>query len=433
MNKVESFMQAAIEEVNSVQKRIKVSLTKEQVDSAFSTTFESLKRKVQLKGFRTGKAPMSMIRKFYGESARPDVLENLVRKNLFDAIQANNLRPVSQPVLETTDLPTEGKDYAFSALIDVMPDIKLGEYKGLNVRIPLIKIGEEEVNKQMEVLRRRSANSKSLDAGTTAAKGMLAVLSHYGKLEGVPNDALSAEKISVELGINELLPEMETALVGMTAGSDKTVNFTLPADYREPELAGKSVEMTLKMEELRELVLPTLDDEFAKDLGFDSIAALRERVGGDLNREAANIKRRQLEHSLLDQLIAKYGFEVPPSFVDQITDSMINEMQFSTDKERKEALHDQELRMKCRDIAKRRAQSTMILGDIARRESVAVTDEDIDNYVRNTYFPPGAQPEEKQVKEFSKMVAGRMKETLILDKAIQVMIDNAKIEEFIKS
>jgi trigger factor len=423
-------MHAAIEEINSVQRRITVKLSKEQVDQAFGRMFEDLKRKVHLRGFRPGKAPMNLIRKFYGQSSRPDVFEKIIKENLFNAIQNNNLRPVASPVVETSEMPEEGKEYSFSAVVDVMPEIKIDDYRGLSVTVRVPKVDDSAVERELENLRKRRANNKKIeDAAAKAAKGMVAVISHHGVVDGQPHDSLKTEKVSVELGNNELLKDLEEAVLELKVGEEKSVRIEMPADYQDPELAGKTAEMKVKLEELRELVLPNLDDEFAKDLELESLAQLREKLKTSMDEQVAEQRRRQVEHALLDQLVTKNPFEVPPSFVDQITDAMINEMRFENDEARQKALHDNEMRLQFRDVAKRRAQNTMMLGEIGRREKIEVNDEDLNAYFSKFYKDLGQEAPDARIKEMVRTMGNRVRENLFLDKAMQVLIEAAKVSE----
>jgi trigger factor len=422
-------MQAAIEEINSVQRRIVVKLTKEQVNSAFEGQFNALKKKVRLKGFRPGKAPMSMIKKFYGDSARPEVFEKLVKTNLFDAIQQNDLRPVAAPVVETEQLPQEGEEYTFSAVVDVMPEIGEIQYEGLSATVRVLKADDAAVEKEIQGLQRSKGMLKTVEDNAVAAKGHVLIISQSASESGEELSQFKIEDMHVEIGGEQLLPDLENALIGMKASDKKEVKVKLPQDYDDKEFAGKELTFNLEVKGIKELSLPAVDDELAKDMGFESLEKVRGFISSQISKNAEDHKRNQYETQLLDQLVEKHPFEVPPSFVDQIIDSMIGEMKFDNKEEQKKATQDEQMRDRYREAAKRRAQNSMILAEIARKNEIKVEDQDLDNHIRKQFSQYGEPMAEERLQEFRKMMGDRFNETILLAKAMNLIIASADIKE----
>ena len=422
-------MQAAIEKINSVQRRIVVKLTKEQVNSAFEGQFNALKKKVRLKGFRPGKAPMSMIKKFYGDSARPEVFEKLVKSNLFDAIQQNDLRPVAAPVVETEQLPQEGEEYTFSAVVDVMPELGEIQYEGLSATIRVLKTDDSAVEKEIQNLQRSKGMLKSVEENTVAAKGHVLIVSQSAKEAEEELAQFKIEDMHVEIGGEQLLPDLENALIGMKASDNKEVKVKLPKDYDDKEFAEKELTFNLEVKEIKELSLPAVDDELAKDMGFESLEKVRAFVSSQISKNAEDHKRKQYETQLLDLLVEKHPFEVPPSFVDQIIDSMIGEMKFDNKKEQKKATEDEQMRDSYRETAKRRAQNSMVLAEIARKKEIKVEEQDLDNHIRKQFSQYGEPMAEERLQEFRKMMGDRFNETILLAKAMNLIIASADIKE----
>jgi trigger factor len=422
-------MQAAIEKINSVQRRIVVKLTKEQVNSAFEGQFNALKKKVRLKGFRPGKAPMSMIKKFYGDSARPEVFEKLVKSNLFDAIQQNDLRPVAAPVVETEQLPQEGEEYTFSAVVDVMPELGEIQYEGLSATIRVLKTDDSAVEKEIQNLQRSKGMLKSVEENTVAAKGHVLIVSQSAKEAEEELAQFKIEDMHVEIGGEQLLPDLENALIGMKASDNKEVKVKLPKDYDDKEFAEKELTFNLEVKEIKELSLPAVDDELAKDMGFESLEKVRAFISSQISKNAEDHKRKQYETQLLDLLVEKHPFEVPPSFVDQIIDSMIGEMKFDNKKEQKKATEDEQMRDSYRETAKRRAQNSMVLAEIARKKEIKVEEQDLDNHIRKQFSQYGEAMTEERLQEFRKIMGDRFNETILLEKAMNLIIASADIKE----
>ena len=193
-------MKALVEEVNSVQKRIKVELSQEDVKNAFDSVYKRLKQKARIKGFRPGKAPLGVIKKFYGNSVAVDVADQLVKSHLFSAIEDQSITPISTPVLETMDLPAEDKPYTFSALVDILPDLKIEGYKGMELAHDAVEVTDSALEQELEVLQRRQAKTKDVeDKDAVAAAGHLATLSQSATMDGQTFAPFTFDKVPVEL------------------------------------------------------------------------------------------------------------------------------------------------------------------------------------------------------------------------------------------
>lgn len=422
---------ASVENINSVQRRVKIELGADTVSQAFDSAFKQIQRKAQIQGFRPGKAPLQMIKKFYGNKAAYEVLDQLIKDNLFAALEENKLRPIAQPVLEQLEtLPASGKDYSFTAVVDILPEIKLPEYKGVAVTAKPIKVGPSDVEKELEMLRKRQANMKTADAGTVANAGHVATLSHTATHHGKAIEAFNAKKFQVELGSEQLFDALEKAVYGMKVGENKMVHVDLPADYPEKELAGQHLHFDLHLDALQELVLPELNDEFAKDIGAESVEKLREQVQKSLEDNTTKLKRQNLETAIMDQLLSKSDFDVPPAMVDQVIDSMIDGLQWPDPKEKEAAKKDDEFRRRFRDNAKRQAKNTLLLMEIVKNENLQVTDADVDSHISTMMGnAPGMTSDNPQMAQLRQMLGSRLRERLIFEKALNFLIDNAKITE----
>jgi len=422
-------MKSSIEEVNSVQRRVKIELAEDIVSQAFNHMFQDIRKKAEIKGFRKGKAPMAMIRRMYGDAVAGDVFQKLIQDNLFGAIEENQLRPVAQPVIETTDMPKNGEGYSFSALIDVMPPLNIEGYKDLSVSIEVMEANDELVEEELKYIQRQKAKTKPVDEGTVVGDGHMVTMSHTAKLDGQEIEQMAVKDAAVEIGAEQLLPDLENGFRGMKTGESKEVKVTLPENYGDKDLANKTLEFNISVSDVKEVVLPELDDELAKDIGLESMDDLRSNIKSRIEQQIHQSKRQQLEGKLMDQILSKNDFEVPPSIVDQVIDSMIGEMGFNDEKAKKQAVANKELRDRCKDQAKRRAQNTLALLEIAEKESIKVSDDDIDEHIKKM-FPAGSEDIKPDVLEnMKKSLAPQMRENLIFEKTLNFIIDHAKVAE----
>ncbi len=419
-------MKSSVETINSVQRRVKVELPADIVNKAFETAWRRLQKKARVQGFRPGKAPLTLIKKLYGASVAGEVGENLVNGHLFPILQEQNVRPVASPVLETTLTPVPDTQFEFSAVVDVMPEIDLGNYKGLAVSVEKFEVQAEAVDRELDFLRRRQAKTRALDAGTPAAAGHLVTISQTATMNGKDVPGMKVQSFDVALGRGELFEELEKALTGMKSGENKKVAITMPENYGDKDLAGQTLDFDLNVQNVQELVMPTVDDEFAKDINFESAEKLRSDIHNHLQQRADGLRRQRLETLLLDKILDTKPFEVPPSMVDQVIDSMIQEMQWPSEDQRKQALHDQELRKSCLQSARRKAQNTLILWRVAQAEKLEVTEDDIRKHLTDRM---GAGSDAKQLESLVRSLGPRIKENLIFDKAMEFLITSAVVTD----
>ena len=345
-------MNAQLEEVNKgSKKQLTVELTNEEVGAAFNAVYNNLKKKAKIKGFRPGKAPLNIIKQFYGDSASYEVMDRLVKDNLFKAISENDLNPIAAPVLETNEMPKQGEAYKFSALVDILPEIKLEGYKGMELEVKEFKVDDSAVSREVEMIQRRQATTQDLDE--SAVNDMIATISQKASLEGADFPAFTFESVPAELGKNYLLPEVEAGLKGMKVGEEKTIAVKIPENFPEADKVGKTADCVIKVEKLQALTIPEANDDLAKDIGLEDFATLEKNIREGLDKQAEQARRQTLESSIFEQLSSKNELDVPPSIVDQVIDSMFDEQQFDDENLKAAAKKDPQQRAAFLDSAKK--------------------------------------------------------------------------------
>lgn len=419
---------SSVEEINSVQRRIKVALPAALVAKAFEDAYKNVQKKAKLQGFRPGKAPLNIIKKVYGDTVRGEVGERLINKHLFDVLKEKKINPIAAPVVENMDMPSTDKEFNFSAVVDIMPEITVKDWRGLNLKADKYEVKPESITREMDFLRRRHAKTKSLESGTAASSGHLASIGHKVYHNGSLIENMDVEEFPVALGFKEIFADLENAILGMQVGETKKSKITLPADYNDAALAGKAVEFEITLKNLQDLALPALNDEFAKDVGFDSLVALETEISKQLNKRGAQLRRQKLEASIMDELRMKNTFDVPPSMVDQVIDSMIMELNIGDEKEKKKLLRNEDVRKSFRDTAKTKTQNTLILWRVAQEEKLEVTDDHVRKHIVENV--PGSESwEEKKLTDFVKQVKPRVQENLVFELALNHIISKADLTE----
>ncbi|MCX6116255.1 MAG: trigger factor [Proteobacteria bacterium] len=359
-------LSSTVEEINSVQKRIKIAVAAELVTKAFDDAYKNVQKKAKLQGFRPGKAPLNVIKKLYGESVKGDIVDKLINKHLFEVLKDKKINPITAPVVEKIEDLDIDKQFEFVAIVDVMPEIQVKDYKGMTFTVDKLDINDAAMTREIDFLRRRNAKTKSVEAGVKASNGHLATIGHKVFHEGQLIENMDVEEFPVALGFKEIFADLENAILGMAVGETKKATITLPKEYNDPALANKPVEFEIHLKSLAELQLPPVDDEFAKDVGFDSADKLKENIKSQLVKHADKTRRQKLETLIMDELRSKNKFDVPPSMVDQVIDSMIMELNIQDEKEKKKLLKNEDLRRSFRDTAKIKAQNTLMLWRIGQ-------------------------------------------------------------------
>ncbi len=422
-------MNAQLEEINKVQKRLTVELSSEEVATAFNAVYNNLKKKANIKGFRPGKAPLNIIKQQYGANASYEVMDRLVKGNLFKAIEDNKLNPIAAPVLETTELPKQGEAYKFSALVDILPEINLEGYKGMELEVKEFKVDESAVAREVEMIQRRQATTQDLEEGAVAGDDMIATISQKASIEGSDFPAFTFDSVPAELGKAYLLPEVEEGLKGMKVGEEKTIAVKIPENFPEADKVGKTADCVIKVEKLQSLTIPAANDELAKDMGLEDFATLEKNIRDGLEKQAEQARRQTLESAIFEQLSKKNDLDVPPSIVDQVIDSIFDEQQFEDEKKKAAAKKDPKQREAFLDVAKQRAKNTLMLSEIIKAESIEVEDADIDTYVKSMVGGAAAGDLDAKLLDSIKASMGpQVKEAVLFKKAIDFVINDATVK-----
>jgi trigger factor len=419
---------SSVEEINSVQRRVRVAVAPELVNKAFDDAYRAVQKKASLQGFRPGKAPLTVIKKFFKDRVTSDVVDKLINTHLFSILKEKKINPIASPVVEEIKDLAADKEFAFSAVIDIMPEIKISGYKGLKLNADKYEIKEDIITREVDFLRRRNAKTKSVEDNAAAGKGHLASIGHKVFHEGQLIENMAVEEFAVALGFNEIFEDLENAIIGMKVGETKKAMIKLPDTYNDPALAGKTVEFEITLRSLQDLAMPAVDDEFAKDVGFDSVVAMQTSIKDQLEKHAAKKRKQKLETTIMAELRKANNFDVPPSMVDQVIDGMINELQVQDEKEKKKLQKNDDLRRSFRDTAKTKAQNTLILWRIAQDEKLTVSDDAIKKHITDN-MPGTDKWEESKLNDLVKNFRPRLEESLLFDLALDHVIDNGVLTE----
>jgi trigger factor len=307
-------MEVSIEAPGGLKRELRVKIPADDVAKAVDDRLKTMARRAKLPGFRPGKAPFKVIQQQYGPSARLDAVTNLVNESYPKALVQVGAQPAGQPRIDIT-AETPGQPLEYVAHFEVYPQVELSGLDALEIEKPVVEITEADIDRLVLNLQkgRRAMNTVS----RAAAKGDMVKLDFEGKLDGEAFQGGKGEGTEIELGIGQFLPDLENGIVGHAAGETFEVPVNFPEDYRAENLKGKTAQFTVTVKEVKEIVLPSVEDaEFLKAHSVETVAALREKAKGALENERAKAIRNRQKSAVMDQLLARNPLEVPQALIE---------------------------------------------------------------------------------------------------------------------
>jgi trigger factor len=371
-------MKVEVTDVEACKRRVAVEAPIEVVNKQWESAYGRVQKQARLPGFRKGHVPRSLVKVHFADDVRREVAEHLIPEVYKQALTEARLDPVNEPDIQDLRLE-EGAPLSFVAVVEVKPEIALTEYAGVEVEHAPTTITSERVDETLERMREQQAEFNLVDR--TAAPGDLVIVDYTLNVEGQEPSTQSGYAFVV--GDGSVMREIDEAAVGMRAADQREVGFRFPDDHRREELRGKPGTASLKVVEVKEKVLPALDDELAKSLGqFDDLAALRAEVQTQLETRQASEDRQALEDKIVDTLLARHPFGIPESLVMR---QIAHQIEHARERMRRQGIDPDRLPWdydklmgELRPGAERSVRRALLLEAVAEREGFAATDADVD-------------------------------------------------------
>ncbi len=313
-------MQSNVERLDKTHVSIEMGLDPAEVEAGLGEAYVRVARKVKIPGFRPGRVPRSVLESHFGkEVLYGEAVEILVPRAYRQALHEHDLEPIAQPEVDVVEPLVSGKTFVFKAKVEVLPEVKLGQYLGVRAEKPTPVVKDEAIERELEALRDRYAELV-LSAHETLARGDYAVVDFDGYLDGLPFPGGSAKGHTFEAGGEGYLPGFTEGMIGMRAGETREIAVRVPADYRDGRLAGKEVKFTVKLHEIKTMERPALDDEFAKSLGYESVEVLRESVRSSLQAAADRQAEQIFTERVVQAVVKGAEVEIPAILVNREVD-----------------------------------------------------------------------------------------------------------------
>ncbi|MBO0994106.1 trigger factor [Bacillus sp. SD088] len=403
------------------------------VNEGLDQAFKKVSKDINIPGFRKGKVPRPLFEKRFGvESLFQDALDFILPESYAKAVEEVEIEPVDRPEIDIEQME-KGKELIFTATVTVKPEVKLGEYKGLEAEILDESVSDDDVEEEVKTLQERQAELVVKEDGAVS-DGDTVVIDFEGFVDGEPFEGGQSDNYSLEIGSGSFIPGFEEQLIGVKSGEEKDVVVTFPEEYHAAELAGKEATFKVKLHEIKAKELPALDDEFAKDVDeeAETLEELRANIKKRLTEEKKNAAEQQLRNGLVEKAAENAEIDVPEAMVNNEMDQMMQEFeqrlqmqgmnldlyfQFSGQNE-------EDLRSQMKEDAEKRVKTSLTLEAIAKAENLEVDDEAVDKEMDKM-----AEMYKMEVDEVKKIMSANMsslKADLKLQKAIDVLVENSK-------
>ncbi len=429
-------------DVSDTKKNLVVEIPSTIVDAEIDKVSRDYSRAARIPGFRPGKVPAKVVRQRFRDQILHDVAHGLIPRAVDEALRERGVEPVDTPDIQDV-VVEEGQPLKFTATFETVPPIDPGDYSGLTLRKKPVSIDDEAVEQALEQLRERAARyepveDRGIANGDSVLMDMVRIAVAPPKEgeepeSGEPEEQTDRhENITVDIGGRANPPGFDEQLLNLSAGDSKSFDVVYPADYTIAELAGTTVKYEVTIKAVRRRVVPDLDDELAKDMGeFQSLDALRSRVRADLEHEATHESEREMRSELLKQLAARVEFDVPASLVDREVDRRVEEFVRRLIEQQIDPMRTninwEEFRERQKEAASEAVKSALVLDEVARRESLAAADDEVEAEVQRYAERTGRSAAAVRARLEKEGGLGRVHSGLRREKTVNFLMSKATV------
>ncbi|MBI3453523.1 MAG: trigger factor [Rhodospirillales bacterium] len=426
-------MQVTETKTDGLKREFRVVVAASDIQGKMDVRLQEIGRKINLPGFRPGKVPIPVLKKRYGSAVMGEVLEQAVSDSSSQAMAERGLKPAVAPKVDITAF-AEGGDLEYTMAVELMPEIKPMDFAKLKLERLVAEVNDDEVNKALERIAAQHRKSEKLTEDRPSAKGDILVIDFAGSIDGKEFPGGAGKDHSLELGSNAFIAGFEDQLIGIKAGGKTEVKVTFPAEYANPELAGKPASFTVEVKEIQQRLPVKLDDELAKSLGLDDLDSLKKAIRDQMGKDYARIARARLKRQLLDRLAENHDFVVPAGMVELEFEAIWK----NVEAERKQGVDDptiagksdDDLKAELRGIAERRVRLGLLLSEVGRLNNIQVAQEEVNRaLIEEARRYPGQ--ERKVVEHFrnSPEALAQLRAPLFEDKVIDFIVEMAKVAD----
>ncbi len=419
---------------NANEVKLEITVEAEKFDEAIKKVYFKSAKYFNIPGFRKGKAPMQIVEKYYGkEIFYEDAFNEIVQDALEEAVEENKLEIVSRPDIEVTQIE-KGKDLIFEAIMQTKPEIKLGKYKGIEIKKVEYNVTDEDIEHELGHMQEHNSRLISIE-DRPVESGDIATIDFEGFADGKAFEGGKAEGHELEIGSNSFIPGFEDQVIGMKIEEEKDIQVKFPEEYFSKDLAGKDAIFKVKVHEIKKKELPELDDEFAKDVSeFDTLKELKESIKEKQQKQNDEKAKYETQEAIIKAVCEDIQVEIPSGMVESEIDNMLKDIEqrlFYQGLKLEQYLQmmgktEEEMKKEYEPQAIEGIKSRLALEAVIKAEKIEATDEEIDEKLKEMAKNYGKENDEEFLK--NENVRNYLKQGLASEKAIDFLVENAKIK-----
>ncbi len=430
------------ESLNEGLKRaLQITVSKGDLNNKLDAKLEQLKGQVRINGFRPGKVPAAHLRKLYGKSAMSEIVQELITVESQSAITERKERPAYQPDINLSDNEKDvdgvlagTADLKFDVVYEIIPSFEIPDFKKIKAEKLVAKVADKEIDDAITDLAKNYQDFKANKKGSKAKDGDKVEINFAGKVDGKSFEGGSADNVPLELGSNSFIPGFEEQIIGAKVGDELEIKVTFPADYSAENLKGKDAVFDVKVNEISSPVKSVIDDEFAKKLGLEDLAQLRERITEQLSGELDNASRQKVKRALLDELEKLVDFELPEKLLEQEFDAIFaqvkEEMERAGTSFEDEDTTEEKATKEYKLIAERRVRLGLLLAEVGEQKEIKVPDEDVNQaLIAQVRQYPGQEQEIIEYYKNNPQAVAQIRAPLFEEKVVDYILELADISE----
>jgi trigger factor len=424
-----------------LRREYRVVVPATDLDTKVNERLAELKDRVRLNGFRPGKVPVQHLKRVYGKAVMAEAIEAAVQEVNAKIVEDHGYKLAGQPKVslpegesEVQDVVAGKADLAYSIALEILPKIELADFKNLKLEKLTAEVGEQEIDDGIKRIADANRPFAAKGEGAKSEDGDRVVIAFKGTIDGAPFEGGSAEEVPLVLGSGNFLPGFESQIVGIVAGETRTIEVTFPENYGSDAIKGKTAQFEVTAKSVGAPGEVTVDDEFAKSLGMESLAKLREAVKARTQQEYAAVTRRRLKRVLLDQLDEHHKFDLPPSMVeeefDNVWKTIVNDLQAQGRSFADEDTTEDDAKAEYRKIAERRVRLGLVLSEIGERNGIKITEDEVSRAVveRARQFP-GQEQQVWDLYRKNPQALASLRAPLFEEKVVDFLIELATVTE----
>jgi trigger factor len=418
-------MQVSLTATSGLERRLEVAVPATEVASEVEQRLKTISRTARLKGFRPGKAPITVVRKQFGEQVHAEVVSDLMRSSFAQALTQEKLTPAGGPRIEPITMGP-GTELKYAAIFEVLPDVQIKPFDTIAIERPSAEVSEQDIDAMIESMRRQRPNFTIVERPAQDTDRV--TIDFDGRIDGQPFEGGEGRDVTVVVGTRQALPELETGIKGASAGETRTITLSFPADGPNKTVAGKTAQMEVTIKRVEEQTLPEVDEAFCRAYGVEEggVQALRKEVRQSMERELGDVIRNRVRAQVLDTLYADNQFEVPRSLLDE----QVQRMQL--DAARRMGVKDASqvpARELFVDQARKRAALGLLMGQIVQTEGIKVDRERVQTRL-NDLVAQYPNPDEARRAYLQNSDAMRQVESVVLeDQVVDWIVERARVTD----